>query len=155
MSKGNKIAIVLLGLLIVIFILFQLAWSVPGLLHTGGPQETETCTMPAGMTCAKTVLSSDGGILQLTLANNLPKSIVVTSITCTKKPDQFVRLLNTTMESGQAYAFLLNCNGENGELLEFAPGDAFSGKINVEYYFADEGPINPRKLSGNIYVKAG
>jgi hypothetical protein len=114
----------------------------------------EVCTMPAGMSCAKAALDSDGGILQLTLISNLQKSIVVTSVTCTKKPDQLIRLLNTTMENAQAYTFLLNCNGENGELLEFAQGDAFSGKINVEYYFEDEGPSNKRTITGNIYVKA-
>ncbi|MFH0817280.1 MAG: hypothetical protein V1909_01465 [Candidatus Micrarchaeota archaeon] len=150
-KKNKKSAFLLIFTLFTVFLSISYGF-VP--ISCNGLKPPEVCTMPAGMTCARATLTSDGAILQLTLINGLTKPIVVTSVTCTKKPDQFIRLLNTTMENGQGYAFLLNCNGENGELLEFSPEDEFSGKINVEYYFADEGPNNLRKISGNVYVKA-
>ncbi len=48
----------------------------------------------------------------------------------------------------------MSCNDENGKPMDFASGDVFSGKINIEYYFQGEGLSMKRRLIGNIYIKA-
>lgn len=115
----------------------------------------DVCVMPTGIGCEKPILHADGGIMELTLSNEFGKPIVVTSVTCTKKPDQFIRLVNETMQAGQRASFLINCNDENGGLIDnFSPGESVIGRINVEYHFEEEGSGVPRTISGNIYVRA-
>ena len=97
--------------------------------------------------------------------NGLQKTIIITNMSCTKEPSQFeacdpvscrgVDKNGLTVYLGQPAYFYVSCNDETGNPMKFEPGDEFSGKINVEYYFENEGPSTKRKLSGNIYVKAG
>jgi len=56
---------------------------------------------------------------------------------------------------GATMSLKLKCTDENGNVLSITSGDAFSGKINIRYYFKDEGASSIRRLSGNIFVKAG
>ncbi len=60
-----------------------------------------------------------------------------------------------TVKLGQAVDFNVNCNDEKGNPIKFEQGDSFTGKINIEYYFNDEGPNAKRKITGNIYACAG
>ena len=106
------------------------------------------------MSCAKLSLSSETGNLNIALVNGLQKTIVITNMSCTKDPSQFEPIQETKMLNGQSVSFFITCNGENGKALTFDQGDAFSGKINLEYYFEEDGPGVKRKLIGFVFKKA-
>ncbi|MFH0817371.1 MAG: hypothetical protein V1909_01935 [Candidatus Micrarchaeota archaeon] len=136
------------------------------LIYLGGFSPTrapELCQMQVGMTCSKSYLSVSTDTLDITLINGLAKSIIVTGISCTKNRDQIESCdsarcpgfsgdgVITPLRS--SFKALITCNDEAGNPMKFELGDEFSGKINVEYYFRDEGPGTPKKHTGNIYIK--
>ncbi|MFH0818128.1 MAG: hypothetical protein V1909_05875 [Candidatus Micrarchaeota archaeon] len=139
----------LFGIAPVLFIIF----SVSCFFGIGDCLPSELCTMPAGMTCSKSYLSSQTDTINVTLVNGLQKTIVITNISCSKNPSQFEPTKETTVSLGSAASFTTTCNDDTGDLLKFEPGDLYSGKINVEYYFQDEGPGAKRKISGNVYAR--
>ncbi|MFH0818280.1 MAG: hypothetical protein V1909_06645, partial [Candidatus Micrarchaeota archaeon] len=127
----------------------------------------EVCTMSAGMTCTKNYLFATNANMSVTLVNGLQKTIVVTGIAATKANRTHVVTCgdagaicsgaanNVTMALGQSNQFGLWLYDESGaRIMSFTPGEGFSGTINVEYYFKDEGPTKTRKLSGNVYARA-
>ncbi|MFH1448252.1 MAG: hypothetical protein ABIG39_05275 [Candidatus Micrarchaeota archaeon] len=143
----------ILSLTIVIVVIGYL-----GLFSCGGPPEV--CTMPAGMTCPKSYLSSESDTLKITLVNGLAKKMIVSSVSCTKDPEQYGKrsynpYADVTMGIGESHDFELVCTDKAGSPLGFEQGESYSGRINIEYYFEDEGVDNLRTLSGNIFVVAG
>jgi hypothetical protein len=120
--------------------------------------------MPAGIGCSMFYLSSETDKLNISLVSGLQKKIVVTGISCTKNQDQFEQCDaarcsgfsgdGVVVPGGISVYFVATCNDENGNPMKFEPGDDFSGKINIEYYFLDEGSGAKRRDSGNIYAKA-
>ena len=155
--KKNKlllgiIILVVLGILLIPATVIVLA----GLLYIGifNVPAPEVCTMPLGMACTEAHLSAEVDRLEITLENSLPKAIVITQMSCTKKPNQIEDTQKTTMQVGQSQSFLIACNDENGKPINFEKGDAFSGNINLQYYFDAEGPTLMRRVVGNIYAKA-
>ncbi len=135
--------------ILLVFVMFILY------LPINGPMPPKVCTMPAGMNCRKFYLSSQTDRLNITLVNGLQKTIVITNMSCTKDSSQFEPFQETKMLLGQSASFVMSCNDDTGKALTFEQGDTFSGKINIEYYFKDEGPGTKRKISGNVYVEAG
>ena len=129
-----------------------------------GPGPPEVCTMPAGMGCQKSDLTSSSDLLNITLVNGLQQNIVITNISCSKNSAQSEICDSNrcagfsgdgvTVSNKGLFSALVACNDEIGNPIKFEPGDAFTGKINVEFYFQDEGSAAKRKMSGNIYVKA-
>ena len=144
----------------ILFVFVLVILYIPRTTLPSGP-----CSMPAGMICASSYLSSQTDRLNITLVNGLQKTIIIIGMSCTKDSNQFepcepVRCrgkdkIGITVPLGSSANFYVSCNDESGNPMKFEQGDAFSGKINVEYYSEDGGLSNPRKLSGNIYVKAG
>jgi hypothetical protein len=126
----------------------------------------DVCTMPAGMSCTTAYLYAAGDNMSVTLVNGLQKTIVVTGIAATRADKTHVEACGSagaicsgtatevTMALGQSNKFGLYLYDESGVRMFFTPGDGFSGKINVQYYFKDEGPGAVRTLSGNVYAKA-
>ncbi|MFH0817199.1 MAG: hypothetical protein V1909_01045 [Candidatus Micrarchaeota archaeon] len=117
----------------------------------------EVCTMPAGMTCQKFYIYGETGYAAITLVNGLQKTIVVTNASCTKQAAQFepctsarcldwVSTNNLVVPLGSSFKLNISCNDENGNPISFYSGDDFSGRINIQYYFLDEGPQNSRKI---------
>ena len=137
-----------------------------GLLYLGmpGPGLTEVCTMPAGMSCPKSDLSSSSDLLNVTLVNGLKKNIVITNISCSKdsmqsEPCDSNRCAGfsgdgVTVPLGGSFNALVTCNDDKGKAMTIDQGDAYSGRINLEYYFQDEGSRAMRKIRGNLYIKA-
>ncbi|MFH0817436.1 MAG: hypothetical protein V1909_02265, partial [Candidatus Micrarchaeota archaeon] len=132
----------------------------------GGPEPPEVCTMPAGMACTQLHLSSQTDTINISLVNGLQKTIVVTNISCTKNPSQFEKCDSNICVSydagiggikvplgGVSFRVYTTCNDEFGKPMSFEPGDSYNGKINLEYYFLDEGPLAKRKISGNVYAR--
>ncbi|MFH1448249.1 MAG: hypothetical protein ABIG39_05260 [Candidatus Micrarchaeota archaeon] len=150
-TKGNTVVLVF-GLLI-LFLIFVLL--IPcGPLSICEPLPPDVCTMPAGMSCTKSYLPSETDNLEVTIVNGLQNTIVITNMSCSKNPNQIEDINDVTMKLGESHEFITRCNDENGISIDLEQGEAFSGRINVQYYFEDEGPDNLRKISGNIYVKA-
>jgi len=114
----------------------------------------EFCQMPAGMNCMKAYLSSQTDKLDITLNNGWPKDIVVTNISCTKNESQYEAIDAILIPLGEFHSFTLTCNDENGSQINFEQGEAYGGKINVQYYLNDEGPSMFRLANGQITVKA-
>ena len=144
-------------------------------------RSTEVCTMPAGMTCSKfylqsgtatssatTPCTSADSCANVTLVNGLQKTIVIMAISLSKNTNQYddcfandIRCpgYDATADGvivplGSSIKSFLPATDESGNPMAFIGGDDFSGKISVEYYFKDEGPLAKRKLSGNVYARA-
>ncbi|MFH0817219.1 MAG: hypothetical protein V1909_01145 [Candidatus Micrarchaeota archaeon] len=125
----------------------------------------EVCTMSAGMTCAKFWLHQETDKTDVLLVNRLQKEIIITNISCTKNPNQFepcdsVRckgfdagIGGVLVPLGASINASITCNDENGNAINFFSGDDFSGKVNAEYYFKEEGANALRKISGNVYAR--
>lgn len=143
------------GVLLIIGILVV----IPVMLYFGTfpccPVSSESCNMPAGMTCTKYHLSSETDLIEISIVNGLQKTIVVTDMSCSKSNAQFEDINDVIMKLGEPHEFIANCNDEGGKSMTFDEGESFSGRINIQYYFVDEGPDNLRKIQGNIYVRAG
>ena len=58
------------------------------------------------------------------------------------------------MKLGESKTFTTSCNDESGKPIDFDESETFTGKINIQYYFKDEGPTNLRRIIGNIQVNA-
>jgi hypothetical protein len=164
-AKKTQVAdktIIVQGILLIVlaiaigFFLLNVPWG-------GSPPEV--CTMPAGMVCTPAYFDfHQNGYMNITLVNNLQKTIIITSISCTKNSNQFEQCDATrcsnfsgdgvTVPLRSPFKALVACNDENGNPMKFEPGDSYNGKINVEYYFLDEGSEKKRTLSGNIYARA-
>ncbi|MFH1447614.1 MAG: hypothetical protein ABIG39_02015 [Candidatus Micrarchaeota archaeon] len=142
------------AILVIVIVLAALLYL--GIFNLDPP---EVCTMPAGMTCPKSYLSSAADQLNVTLVNGLQKSITITNVTCTKDPSNYsggwavASQMNASL--GQAININLKCADELGLPLSFDVGDSLSARINVQYYFKDEGINNLRRISGNVFAKAG
>ena len=155
--KKNKlllgiIILVVLGILLIPALVVLLA----GLLYLGifNVSAPEVCTMPVGMACTEAHLLADGDKLEITLINGFQKPMVITQMSCSKKPSQLEDIQKTTMQVGQSKPFLITCNDINGKPINFEKDDTFSGNINLQYYFESEGPTAMRRVVGNIYAKA-
>jgi hypothetical protein len=123
----------------------------------------EMCTMPVGITCAKASLSSYTDKLDVTLVNGLQKTIVVTGIDCTAglggatpcNPESCPGFSGggVTVDADESADFMTTCQKTDGTE-DFGPGEVYAGKLNVEYYFKEEGSGAKRRMTGNIISKA-
>lgn len=130
-------------------------WDIRQPYSTGYvPGAPEVCSMPAGMTCSKAYLSSETDTLNITLVNGLQKAIIITNMSCSKNYGHSEPVQEIEMATGQSDWFVMACSDENGKPMKFEQGDYYSGKINLEYYFFDEGPSAKRKIIGNLYTRA-
>ncbi len=155
--KKNKlllgiVILVIIGILLIPVIVIALA----GLFYLGVfdvSPPPEVCVMPVGMNCVSSRLAAER--LDIELVSGFQKKIVITHLACTKKTDQQVEVEKQTVSPGQKLSFSIPCRDESGNPMSFKQGDAYSGKINVQYYFEDEGPSMVRRVVGNVYAKAG
>ncbi len=145
------------AILVIVIVLAALLYL--GIFNLNPP---EVCTMPAGMSCTKSYLSSTGDNVSITLVNGLQKTINVTNFSVTKNPNEYAACTvarcggtGASMQIGEAHTFTVQPTDENSAVLSFDQGEAFSGKVNLIYYFKDEGAANIRRISGNIYARAG
>ncbi len=162
------------AILVIVIVLAALLYL--GIFNLNPP---EVCTMPAGMSCPKSYLragtapatattdcAAANGCMNATFVNGLQKTIVVTNVSITKNANSFdactsaVRCINwvsgtgVTVPLGSQFSVMLPVTDENGVPMAISSGDAFSGKINIVYYFKDEGASATRKITGNVYAKA-
>ncbi|MCX6778573.1 MAG: hypothetical protein NT157_06895 [Candidatus Micrarchaeota archaeon] len=114
----------------------------------------EACAMPPGMVCRSYSLNGNTDRLNIELVNGLQKSIIVTKLSCTQDPSQYEDTVDIRLGVGEAHEWEVTCNDARGEPKSFETMERFSGKINLEYYFEEEGPWAPRNLTGMIYVEA-
>ncbi len=150
--RENMLGVIIILLGVSLLILFVLFLGDNIALVTCSPPEL--CTMSAGMICSSFYLSSATETLEITLLNGMQKTIVITNLSCSKDPNQFEDVEDVSLGLGKSQKFETSCNDETGNPSEFDYKERYSGKINVQYYFQDEGPEKLRKLSGNIVVKA-
>ena len=160
-NRQYKQGTVLAVLLAITFIIFGMGMYSYCPLGPDGE-----CTMQVGMSCKKFSLASENGKLSLTLVNGLQKKIVVTGVSCTRMASQFEkcdigRCLGYSENSGgviiqmgESTELSPGCNNENGTPISFRKGDTFEGKLNVQYYFADEGSRSIRNMTGNVNIRA-
>ena len=157
-KDGSKLLIHVIPWALIIGVIVLALLYVP---HYAEPYDV--CTMPGGMTCSRFNLSPETDLLNVTLVNGLQKTIDITNVSCSKDLNQFEQCDafrcsdfsgdGVTVRLGSAFKALVTCNDESGKPMSFEPGDSYNGKINVEYYFLDEGPSAKRKLSGNVYAR--
>jgi hypothetical protein len=121
--------------------------------------------------CLSWHISHPDANLSITIANGFDKPIVVTKISCSKSQNVFIScgeslpsgrqtvcdLKNHSASSvkiraGDSNEFLLPCTDENGQAIRVGKGDAYTGKINIEYSFEGESQIG--KLHGDIIQEA-
>lgn len=116
----------------------------------------EVCIMPSGVNCQKAYIGADSHLI-ITLVNGLGKPIVVTSIACTQNPNYYGEPLAVpvTIAHEATGTFKMPCTNLENQPYKLQAGEMYSGKINMEYYFQDEGPDTKRHLTGTLTVRAG
>ncbi len=118
----------------------------------------EVCAMPAGMSCIDFYLSSETNILDITIVNGFQKPIVITNAVCSQDLSDYTSNWDygeIELPSLGLQYLDLQCSDETGIPLDFDVDEPFTGRINIEYYFEEEGEEARRRISGNIYVVAG
>ena len=163
------------AILVIVIVLAALLYL--GIFNVKPP---EVCTMPSGMTCTKNYLfagtkptaaganpAAGEARLEATLVNGLQKTIVVTNASCTKDPTKYEDCAaagtaarcgasaagGATVPMGATLKINVTCLDDNGVQMGFSSGDEYNGKINLAYYFKDEGAGAIRRISGNFYTR--
>ncbi len=162
------------AILVIVIVLASLLYL--GIFNLNPP---ELCTMPAGMSCTNSYLragtapatattdcGTDDGCMNATFVNGLQKTIVVTNVSVSRNLNSFDGCASAarctgfasggvTVPLGTRFSVMLPVTDENGVPMAISSGDAFNGKINIVFYFKDEGASATRKITGNVFARAG
>ncbi len=154
--KNKPLLIVIAIAVVVVFLMIFGVVALAAMFYLGASTEKppETCSMPVGVDCSSAYLDGNTNTLSLILENSLPKKIVVTGAACTKSFNDYAESEETVMGVGEKHAFYLKCTDASGTPLSFEKDDRFTGRINIMYYFQEEGPDHKRRISGNLYAVA-
>lgn len=143
-----------------------------GELDLGLERSMGACVL-MNLPCISWRLQSPNADLNVAIANGLDREVVVTRIACSKNPELFFgcgtalggrrtvcnqkdpSAKEALMRPGGENEFSLFCTDGEGNPVRLAKGGAYTGKINIEYYYVDDPSHSPIRLHGDLLEEAG
>ncbi|MBI4399599.1 hypothetical protein HY570_02520 [Candidatus Micrarchaeota archaeon] len=130
------------------------------LLYLGvfAPSTPEACRGPAGWTCSRTRLTTDA---VLTTAFSFPlRDVTITRLKCTQESGVVTTGASAWSGSqvilrGDTVSFTLTCHDTTGAAINsFVQGQEYRGRVNVQFYYNDEGSAATRQEKFELIAKA-
>ena len=154
------------AILVIVIVLAALLYL--GVFNIAG-RTPEICSLPIGLQCPSFKLNTNG-MLNMSLTNGQPKTIIVTHVACTNNIDfnassttvtpanslawSTVSAASGTIPSADARYVNVTCYniGESAPVPARVVGDTYRGNLYIRYYFNDE-VGNFRVAIGDIVTK--
>jgi hypothetical protein len=149
LAKG---AVILLAAAI-FYILAQFVFQPPP-----SPRSYDFCQFQVGLQCSSWRLSAYNNTVWFSIINGYQQEIKITSATC-----QAQGVMGTWKQYSPPITILAqqsvkltidNLYDGAGNKMNFEPGDTFTGKCVVEYYFTSEGPKLTRRNTADVKFTA-
>jgi hypothetical protein len=121
---------------------------------TGGPTP-DICMFQVGLQCSEFRLDASNDTVDLTIVNGYMQTINITNVSCQEHGDPTTwtnpNVVVLAQKSQKLNAQLFDVEGTK---LYFEPGDTFTGKCVVVYYFTSEGPSMSRRNTADVKFTA-